>query len=195
MSRFLIQRAGQALLLFFLLSSLVFVLFAMIPGDYLAEMEVSASVSTEQIEQLRRQFGLDQPFYRQYLMWLKTLASGNLGYSFAQQRPAVGLITERMGNTLLLAGGSFFLSLLLAFPIGVASALYSGRWPDRLGTIFSLVGLSFPSLLLSLFGIYFAFRTQWFPVGGMGSFRHWILPSLVLSLPAAAYRFEQVSLM
>lgn len=194
MSRFLLRRLRQTLLLLFLLSLLVFLLFELIPGDYLTEMELNAHVSTQQVEQLRSRYGLDQPFYIQYFLWLKAILSGNLGYSFAQQRPAVALIFERLENTLLLGATAFLMTLALMFPIGILSALYSGRWPDRLGSAFSLLGLSSPPLLLALFGLYLAFVTRWFPLGGLGGPRHWILPGLVLALPLAAYLIRQLRL-
>ena len=194
MSRFLLRRLRQTLLLLFLLSLFVFLLFELIPGDYLTEMELNPSVSTQRVEQLRSQYGLDKPFYVQYFLWLKAVASGNLGYSFAQQRPAAALISERMLNTLLLSTVAFLMTLLMVFPIGIFSALYSGRWPDRLGSAFSLLGLSFPPLLLALFALYFAFASRWFPLGGLGGPRHWILPGLVLALPLAAYLIRQLRL-
>lgn len=194
MTGFLIRRLAQTLLLLFLLSLFVFLLFEMIPGDYLTEMELNPSVSSSRIEELRRQYGLDQPFYLQYFHWLKSVLSGNLGYSFAQQRPALSLIAERLSNTLLLAATALLMTLAMVFPIGIAAALFSGRWPDRLALAFSLLGLSSPTLLLSLLGLYVAFSTRWFPLGGLGGPKHWILPGLVLALPLSAYLIRQLRL-
>ncbi len=194
MSGFLFRRLRQTLLLLFLLSLFVFLLFDLIPGDYLTEMEMSPSVSAQRVEQLRAQYGLDKPFLVQYFTWLKAVLGGNLGYSFAQQRPAAALIFERLANTLLLGTAALAMTVLMVFPIGIISALHSGRWPDRLGSAFSMLGLSAPPLLMALFALYFAFASRWFPLGGIGGPRHWILPGLVMALPLASYLIRQLRL-
>ena len=187
MIRFLVRRLLEMLPLLVLLSLLIFVLFQLIPGDYLSEMELNPSISRQTIEDLRRDYGLDKPFYIQYFLWLRELFRGNLGYSFAQQRPAVDLITERLGNTVVLTISSLTLTLLFSFPLGIYAALNPHRWPDRLVLLISLVGLSLPTVLASLLLLYFAFHTGWFPLGGTGGFRSVVLPSLALAMPSVAF--------
>ncbi|HSR50782.1 MAG TPA: ABC transporter permease [Acidobacteriota bacterium] len=194
MGRFLLGRLGQTAVLLLLLSFFVFLLVDSIPGDYLAEMEFTAAIPRPQVEELRRDLGLDQPFYIQYASWLSGLVQGDLGYSFAQRRPANQLILERLSNTLWLASGAFVMILLITFPAGIAAAVHPGGWIDRAVLTFSLVGLSLPSLLLGLGGLYLAFRSGWFPIGGMGSLRHLFLPALSLAIPASAYLVRQLRL-
>ncbi len=186
MISFAVRRLLQSVPLFAMLSVLVFALFDLIPGDYLTEMELNPTVSPERVAELRTLYGLDDPFYVQYFRWLSGVLQGELGYSFAQHRPASELILERLGNTLLLTASAMLLTLLLALPLGIWSALRPGRWPDRLGLGFSILGLSLPTLLSSLLLLYFAYWSGWFPIGGFGGLHHMALPSVTLALPMVA---------
>lgn len=187
MLRFLLRRLLETLPLLLLLSLFVFLLFRLVPGDYLSEMELNPSVSREMIEELRGLYGIDRPFYTQYFLWLGKVFRGELGYSFAQQRPALDLISERLVRSLLLTLAAFFLTVLVSFPLGIWASLRAGRWPDRVGLVFSLLGFSFPPVLLSLFLVYLAFATGWFPVGGAEEVDAVVLPAVALAWPAAAF--------
>ena len=183
MIRLLQRRLLETAILVFLLSLLIFGLFAAIPGDYLSEMELNPAIPASQVERMRIEFGLDQPFHLPYFKWLSQIARGNFRYSFAQRRPATSLIAERAVNTLMLAGFALLFSLGLALPLAVVSSLYFNRWPDHLSRMISLGGMSLPTLLTSLLFLYLAFLTGWFPIGGTGTFRHVVLPALTLALP------------
>lgn len=187
MLRFALKRLIETGVLLFLLSLLVFVLFKLIPGDYLSEMEATSAFSRQTVQELRREYGLDQPVIVQYFVWLGQILRGNFGYSFAQQRSALDVISERLANTLILTASAFVLTVAISFPAGIVAALYAGRWPDKLALFASVVGLSLPSLLASLLFLYLAFWTGWFPIGGMGGLHYLALPSLTLALPSAAF--------
>jgi peptide/nickel transport system permease protein len=193
MRRFIMRRLLQTLPLLLLLSLLTFGLFQLIPGDYLAEMMLNPTVSAESVEQLRIRFGLDEPLLVQYGKWLVAVCQLDFGYSFAQRRPAIDLIGERLTNTLLLTGGALALILLLAFPIGTGTALMVGTWWDRIGLWLSLAGLSLPTVLAAVLMLYLAFWTGWFPVGAE-SWRDLFLPSLTLALPAVAFLVRTIRL-
>ncbi len=135
MTRFLLRRILETIPLLLLLSLLVFLLFELIPGDFLTEMELDPTISPETIRQLREDYGLEQPFYTRYFIWPGQILRGNLGYSFAQRRPAIDLVTERLLNTSLLALSSFILAVLLSFPLGVLCAVFAGSWTDKTGLI------------------------------------------------------------
>ena len=187
MINFVLRRLFETVVLLFSLSVLIFVLLQLIPGDYLSEMELNPAIPRERVEELRREYGLEEPFYTQYVMWGSQVVRGNLGYSFAQRRPAWNLIRERFGNTLILTISAFTLTLLFSLPVGVVAAWYAGHWPDRLSLFLSLLGLSFPAVLSSLSFLYLAFWTGWFPIGGVGGLSYLVLPSLTLALPTAAF--------
>jgi peptide/nickel transport system permease protein len=194
MIRFLAHRLLETIPLLVLLSLLVFTLFEMIPGDYLSEMELDPAISAETVSDLRQSYGLDDPFYLQYFKWISQVLRGNLGYSFAQQRPAVGLIFDRLGNTLVLALGALFLTFLISIPIAVVSALKTGGWLDRVSLVVSLFGLSIPTVLTSVAFLYLAFWTDWFAIGGRGGLRHLFLPCVALALPLVAFFFRTLRL-
>ncbi|MGH9339142.1 MAG: ABC transporter permease [Acidobacteriota bacterium] len=187
MIHFILRRALETLILLFLLSLLTFAIFAMIPGDFLSEMELNPTVSKETVRQLREDYGLNDPFFVRYFKWLGQVLQGNLGYSFEQRRPAVDLILSRFQNTLALTIPAFVLTILLSVPLALFSALRAGSWKDRASLTLSLLGLSLPSILLSLLFLYFAFWSAWFPLGGTGGMRHLFLPALALALPAVAF--------
>ena len=111
MTRFLTLRALEALGLLLGLSLLTFALMKVFPGDYLSEMELNPAVPQEQVERMREHLGIDRPVIVQYGLWVKGLLSGDLGYSFAQRRPAGQLIVDRLTRTVRLAAPAFLLSL------------------------------------------------------------------------------------
>jgi len=185
--RFLLRRTIETLLLLLFLSILIFGLFESIPGDYLSEMELNPSIPSERIEELRSIYGLDQPVHLKYLNWVSQCVQGNLGYSFAQQRPALNLILDRLGNTLLLALVAFLITMSISFPLAIWTALRAGSWQDNSIRVLSLLGLSLPTVLVGLFGLYFAYWTGWFPIGGMTGLRSILLPAITLALPLVAF--------
>lgn len=187
MIRFLWRRLLETLVSLLFLSFLIFALFQVIPGDYLTEMEANPAVPREQVEALRRSYGLDQPFYLQYSRWMLGVLRGELGYSFAQQRPAAVLIQERLQGTVTLTFSAFLLILVSSVPLALLAARHAGTWLDRAALLLSLVGLSLPTVLASLLFLYLAFWTGWFPIGGSGSLLHLVLPSLTLALPSIAF--------
>lgn len=187
MVRFIGRRLLVSLPVLFLLSLLVFLLFKLIPGDYLSEMELNPSVSKQQIDDLRQELGLDRSVPEQYLLWMGNLATGKLGYSFSQRRPAADLIWERLRGTAQLALGAFLLIGLVAIPLGVIAALRVGSWIDKTILWGSLIGLSLPTVLAAVAFLYLAYWTRWVPIGGSDSFLHMVFPTLTLALPAASF--------
>ncbi len=187
MTRFVVRRVFETIPLLLLLSLLVFLLFELIPGDFLSDMELDPTVSAETIQQLREDYGLEYPFYLRYFVWAGQVLRGNLGYSFAQRRPAIDLVMERLLNTSLLALSAFLLAILLSFPLGVLCAVFAGNWPDRAGLLIAFLGLALPPVLSSLPLLYLAFWTGWFPIGGTEGLRSLVLPSLALALPTMAF--------
>ncbi len=186
MIRFALRRLLASVSLLFLLSLATFGLFSLIPGDYLSEMEFNGVVPPEQIQQIRQSYGLDRPVPAQYVRWVMQLTQGNLGYSFAQNRPASALIMERFWNSLALAAAAMLTAVAFSLPLGLIPALWPGRWPDHLALVLSLIALSLPSVVLALLFLYFAYWTGWPRLGGAADASRLILPSLTLALPAAA---------
>ncbi|GAB4254620.1 MAG: ABC transporter permease [Acidobacteriota bacterium] len=170
----------------FLLCLLVFALFALIPGDFLTEMELNPTVSPSTIEKLRQEFGIGAPLPVQYWRWLSNLARGNLGYSFVYRRPVRDVLLERIGSTLSLTLAAFGLVLVLALPAGLAAAWRAGGIVDKLVLALSLAGTSLPTVLASLVLLMMAFAVGGSYLDGEGGFRLW-LPALSLAIPSASF--------
>jgi peptide/nickel transport system permease protein len=169
--------AQRLMLLPFLLLAYSFVIFVIIqapPGDflmsYVATLAASGtSIGAEQIEALRREYGLDQPFLVQYLYWLRELLHGNFGLSLEYHRPNSELIGEQLGLTVALAMMSFVLTWLIAVPAGIYSATHQRSVIDHLLTVINYVGVATPNFMLALILMWIAFAYFGVSVTGLFS--------------------------
>ncbi len=169
---------GQRLLLLpFLLLVYSFVIFAIIqapPGDfltsYVATLSASGtSISAEQVQALRHEYGLDQSFIVQYLRWLQNLLSGNLGLSLEYQRPNAELIGEQLVLTVVLAFMSFVFTWMIAVPTGIYSATHQRSIIDHALTVINYVGVATPNFMLALVLMWIAFAYFGISVTGLFS--------------------------
>lgn len=178
------------LVLFFLILSFVsFCLLKLVPGDPVRSIlrVDDVAVSNQQIADMRSQLGLDQSLPVQYGKWLVQLLQFDFGQSYLTQRPVFAEFMEKLPYTLLLTGGSLFIMLLIALPMGTMAALYRNRWIDNASRMFALIGSSIPSFWLGLLFIeWFAVKLRILPSMGEGTIFHLVLPSLTLGLAMAA---------
>ncbi|MDP9365714.1 MAG: ABC transporter permease [Chloroflexota bacterium] len=153
-------------------SVLTFAMLKSVPGDPVAQMVATGRsggtrMSAADRERLAEQYGLTKPVHVQYLDWLGQVARGNLGTSFESNRPVLGLILERLPNTLKLAGISLVVTLLVALPLGVISAVKQNTPLDYAATFLSFAGISIPSFWLGLMILYlFGVQLGWLPTRG-----------------------------
>lgn len=191
MIAFVVQRLIQAVFLLFIVSIVTFTLIHSAPGG--PAMLSNPDLSRDQVEQMTEQLGLNDPLPIQYGRWLTGLFQGDLGTSYNTIRPVGGLILDRLPNTLLLAGTALVLSICLAIPLGVISALKKNSLFDRSITTFSFLGISMPVFWLGIMLIVvFSVNLNWLPAGGMKTIgedfsisdrvSHLILPVSVLAL-------------
>lgn len=196
MYRFLARRLMQSLVVLAGLSVLMFTLLVYTPGD---PVELLASsqpdIQPEDIARLRRYYGLDDPAYVRYFKWLRTLASGDLGYSRTYSQPVTHLIRQRLGNTLQLLTAAFVIAFTIGVSVGIYSALHQYSATDYLATLVSFVGLAMPTFWQGIiFILLFAVWLPLFPAGGMitpgvasgtpmvvDRLWHLVLPTLVLA--------------
>ncbi len=162
MLRIIVQRLLLLPVLLVLFSVIVFWLIQAPPGDfldsYLATIASSgSSIQEEQVQAMRQQFGLDQPVYVQYFLWMKSLLHGDLGLSLEYQRPNVELIGERLVLTLFLALFSFFFTWAVAIPAGIYSALYKNSALDYFFTVLNYFGVATPNFMLALILMWIVF--------------------------------------
>jgi peptide/nickel transport system permease protein len=179
---YIIRRILHSIFVIFAISLIVF--FAVrLTGDPVAIMFGAGEPTKEAIEELRRNLGLDQPLIVQYGIFLKDLLTFDLGDSYHSGQSVTSMISGKMGATISLALGGIVVALLIAFPVGIISAVKRGTFIDFGGRLFSLLGISFPNFWLGImFIIIFAVILQWFPASGYNGFEYLILPSLTLGL-------------
>ncbi|MGF7046483.1 peptide/nickel transport system permease protein [Paenibacillus sp. DS2015] len=189
MKRFILRRVGQAVPLLLFISIISFALIKLAPGDPVLSF-VTPNMGAEDVERIRQNLGLDKPVYVQYLLWLKNVLTGDLGYSLVNHRPVMDQILTRLPATIGLMGAGLFLSLLIAIPLSMYAGSRKNRPIDRILSLFSYIGISIPSFWFGIMLIYlFAVKLHWLPSMGMrtvGSdsildiIKHAILPVTVL---------------
>lgn len=167
MFSFIIRRMVQSLFVLFTMSLIVFTLINLV-GDPV-DMLVNPESLPEEIERVRKDFGLDQPVYIQYWKFLVGALSGDLGNSFIFGRPALTLMIERFPATLELATSALIIALTIGLPLGIYAGLHPSTIRTRLIMGGSILGISIPTFWLGLmFIIFFSVLLGWLPVSGRG---------------------------
>jgi peptide/nickel transport system permease protein len=177
--RYVLSRVGQALVTLWLLTAVGFGL-SRLTGDPL-DVLLDARATEDDRAATAQVLGLDRPLGVQYAIFLRNAARGDFGNSFKTRRPAISTVMERLPWTLELGTASFVLSLLIAVPIGVITAVKRGTAIDVAGKVIAVLGQSLPTFWLGLMLILlFAVTLDWLPAGGAGSLTHLVLPSITL---------------
>jgi peptide/nickel transport system permease protein len=195
MARYAARRLAFAFFLVVAVSSAAFVLARLAPGDYVSG-SLGIEAHRETIEQARERLGLNRPLLTQYGAWLTGAMRLDFGRSLQYDRPVSELIPERAANTALLAITAIVIATAVGIPLGVVAGSRQGMVSGAIGAV-SLVLLSLPPLLTSLFLLFLAARTGWFPIAGMhsaapphGAFldllHHLAVPAAAIGLPLAA---------
>jgi len=193
---YVLRRLAVAVFLVFAVSSAALVLTRLAPGDYVTE-SLGTRASRETIERVRARYGLDKPIATQYWDWLSAAVRLDFGQSLQYDRPVRDLIPERAANTAILAAAALLLATAIGIPLGVISGSRRGMVcaAIRFG---SVIIVSMPPLLTSLFLVFVAARTGWLPIGGMTSggasdgiftldlVHHLVVPAAAIGLPLAA---------
>ncbi len=179
MRRFLLSRILQALVTLWLLTMVAFVM-TRLTGDPL-DVLLDARATEDDRKAMASVLGLDRPLPVQYAIYLGHAVLGNFGDSFKTRRPALTMVKERLPLTLELGTTAFLVSLVIAVPIGVISAVRRDTSVDMLGKVIALLGQSFPTFWLGLMLILlFAVTLEWLPASGAGGPAHLVLPSITL---------------
>ena len=169
MIRYVFRRLAQSVAQLAGISVILFVLSSAVPGDYFSDARLNPQISPESIATLRAQYGLDQPLPVRYLRWLRSVATGDLGYSFSYNMPVLPLLWPRVLHTLMLTAPALVISWLIALPLGLISAWRKGGWFDQVLTASTSTLQALPDLLLALVLLMFALHSGRFPAGGMNS--------------------------
>ena len=204
---YILRRLLLALLTIWAVSVLSFVIIQLPPGDYItsyiAQMAASGSiVSQEEAENLRAQYGLDQPEWVQYLRWIGQVLRGNFGQSMEWRRPVGEVIGDRLLLTVVLSLAAVVFTWILALPLGIYSAVRQYSLGDYVATFVGFIGLAVPSFLLALVVMYLGFAFFNTNIGGLFSeeyvdapwsaarvwdlLKHLPLPAFILALGGTA---------
>ena len=137
--------------------------------------------------QIRQDLGLDQPIFIQYLNWLLSILSGNMGTSYLSRKDVSSLFFDKLPQTLYLTFSSILLTLLISLPLGILSAIKQNKIIDYIIRLFSFIGNSLPGFVVALILIYiFSVQLKLIPVLIDNNFIGLILPSIALALPMSA---------
>lgn len=174
MLSYILRRLLIAILTVWVISVIAFVIIQLPPGDYVTSyiaqlMATGTLVTQEEAENLRIQYGLNQPLYMQYLKWAGLVMQGNFGVSMEWKRPVTEVIGDRLLLTALLALAAVIFTWILALPIGIYSAVRQYSVGDYAVTFLGFIGLAVPNFLLALVIMYFAFAYFGASVGGLFS--------------------------
>ncbi len=167
-------------------SLIVFSLMHLTPGDPVQIM-LGEYAQQSEIDQVRDVLGLNDPIYVQYFRFIGGAIHGDFGDSLYFRKPVMELISARLGYTLTLSVVGMIISYLIAFPVGIISAVKQNTWVDDLGMVGALLGVSMPNFWLGMMLILlFSLKLGWLPASGVGTWKHLILPAVTVGTSGAA---------
>jgi peptide/nickel transport system permease protein len=174
---------------------LAFALTYLSPGDP-AELMLSATgitPSPELIQQVRGELGLDKPFFVQYFNWLTSVLKGDFGISYKYSKPVVDLILRTLPATFKLAGLTMLMTIIIAIPLGILSAIHRNKLLDNITRVISFLGISLPAPWIAIILMYiFALKFKLLPVMGSTNWTSIILPSASMTILMASRYIRQV---
>ncbi len=187
MIAYLGRRVVHSVIILLGVSLITFALLYLLPADPVRQI-AGRSATPQTVESIRQQLGLDQPFVVQYWRYLTRLLAGDLGRSYIQRSEVSELIVSRLPASLLLMVGAILCEVIIGLTTGLVAAVKRGTAVDQTLMVGSFVGVSAPQFVVGLLLLYvFAVRLGWFPIGGYGTWRHLVLPSLTLGILGAGW--------
>ncbi|MFT9846764.1 nickel ABC transporter permease [Aneurinibacillus sp. REN35] len=195
MGIYITRRLLSVIPVLFVVSVIVFLLIHFIPGDPAAVM-LGAESSPQQLAELQEKLGLNKPLLEQFTSWFLHMLSGDLGYSIVSEKQVTTLIWERLPATLMLIFYALLISVVIAIPLGIISAIrYNTRW-DYIAMVFALIGISIPNFWAGLLLIMvFSLQLGWLPSTGYVDMTKNVWEHLQhLLLPAFALGFLQAGI-
>jgi len=195
----------MALVVLIIVTIIVFFIMRLLPGDpliiYMGQSAQIQAMPQEQIEELRRQFGLDQPLVMQYFLWIGGIFKGDFGESIYYHENVSTLLAERLPKTVYIGFVSLVIGALIGIVVGLWAGVKRGKWPDRIITPLTYIGITIPVFWLGILMIYlFGLKLHWLPTSGYTSpfddfvlsTRKIIMPVICMSLFAIAANARQM---
>jgi glutathione transport system permease protein len=195
MTSYILKRLLGLLPTLLIVAVLVFLFVHMLPGDP-ARLAAGPEADDATVALVRADLGLDRPLPAQFANFFVKIAHGDFGTSTRSKRPVSTEIGERFMPTLLLTLVSMVWATAFGMAIGIASAVWRNRWPDRVGMTIAVSGISFPAFALGMLLMeIFSVKLGWLPVVPDGTWKSYVLPSLTLGAAVAAVmaRFTRAS--
>jgi len=197
MKNAVVEKLVQIVIVLVGISLITFALVMLGPGDIAKQILTGGEdiiVSAEQVEALRHELGLDQPFLVQYGMWASKAIRGDLGISFMAKQPVLEVIMSRLPATVLLAVASLVFMMVVAVPMGIYSAVHQNGWIDYVLRGITFMGVSVPNFWLGLMMLYvLGLKLGLLPiVGGRVSAETLVMPALTLGIAMASKYMRQV---
>lgn len=196
MGKYILKRLLQLIPILIGITFLSFAMMRLAGGDAVTYMyeNVGVNVPQEVIDQAKAEYGLDQPFLVQYARWFAGMATGDMGKSYVSERDVYETFVSKLPATIQLTASSVILTILLAVPLGILSAVKHNRWTDYLIRFLSFIGNSMPNFFAAMVLMYFfSIRLGWFPVitnDNLG--QSIVLPTLTLAVSMASKYTRQV---
>lgn len=195
MGKYIIHRLIHLIPVLLGITFLTFALTYLSPGDP-AELMLSATGSTpspELIQQVRGELGLNKPFLIQYFNWLTSVLGGDFGISYKYSKPVLDLILRALPATFKLAGMTLLMTMIIAFPLGILSAIHRNKLLDNIIRVISFLGISLPAPWIAMILMYiFALKLKLLPVMGNANWTSIILPSASMTILLASRYIRQV---
>ena len=180
MGKYILKRIGQAFIVLIGVTLVTFLLLNVIPGDPVAVM-LDKNASPQAVENLRHEWGLDKPLPVQYLNFVWNAMRGDLGNSYFEKTAVMDMLLSGLKTTLKLGGLAFLFSAVVGLVCGVLSAVFHGKWVDKVMMILAMLGISLPVFWIAIvFQIIFGLKLKWFPISGLKTWTGYILPMIAL---------------
>ena len=196
MIKYIFKRLLQLIPILVGITFLSFAMMRLAGGDAVTYMYENAgsAVSQEVIDETRKEYGLDQPFLVQYAKWFAGMATGDMGKSYVSRRDVYETFIEKLPATIMLTISSVLLTMLIAIPLGILSAVQHNKWSDYLIRFLSFIGNSMPNFFVALVLMYFlSIKLGWFPViTTENKLQSLVLPTLTLAISMASKYTRQV---
>ena len=180
MLKYIVKRIVEMIPILIVVSILTFLFIHLIPGDP-ARLVAGKDATLEEVENVRKSLGLDKPIIMQYFSYMKNLVTGELGTSLTTGLPVIDMFKTRFMPSMYLTFLSMFWATIMGLFIGIFSAINKNKWPDYLGMVTAVSGISLPGfwlglILIQIFSVTFGIL----PTGGLNGFSSYILPSITL---------------
>ena len=189
------DRLFSLVIILFGLSLLTYGLTYLLPSDPIEVLidTMGLSHDPETIARLQEEYGFDQPFWIQYLNWLKGIFHGDFGMSVKYTEPVRDVLGRKLPNTVKLACSSFLMMIVISFPLGILSAVYKNKAADYIIRFLSFIGVSIPTFWFGMILIYLlGVKLKLLPVAGFSSWKSLIMPTMTLGVTYSASYIRRI---